>query len=287
MACSVEHGGSLHKCSESWSHESIFKVSEVKIKSVRDRNVVEREDTEERYTFAAFHPVTDNISMPESFFMGKWQKPRIWLTGRGRTIVEAEETALKRMGQVAGCDHRFRKADDGMTGDATCMRCNVFVSELFLNPDIHYAKYNSLSQHGESEVEPGIKLRNHLSGMTTEMSFDPHLATNQKIDLLCAGWMHHADGIPSKNNSEKILKYFHLDPSGMRESLLLSYYDTVDMIRHLLSTDNHEALSKYAESASAIMGHMKNTDLPHSGFLESYILMVEQKFCAIKICGGE
>ena len=277
MSYRIEQAGSVHECSREWSEDSHFKVSEVRIKSVRNRSVTEKDDAEEKYTFAAFHPITDNISMPDSFFMGKWQKPRMWITGRGPTIAMAEEFALRRMGEVSSCDHKFRKADEGMTGDAICNRCGVFVSELFLHPDIHFAKYNSLARHGDSDVESGVKMRVHLAGTTTEMSFDPHLKTERKVDLLCAGWMHHADGLPAKGATERILKYFHLDPSGMYESLLLSYYDTVDMIKLLLPIRNCEVLRKYSERASTILDHMKETDLPHSGFLESYIVMIEQK----------
>lgn len=276
MQFKLEQGELEYNCSVAWDADSSFRLSESKIKYVRDRKIVDREDEQDKFLFSVFHPITRRIEMPDIFTGGRWRKPRFWIVGRGPTVERAEASALARLEEISACDHSFHLADDSMSGDAVCSRCEAFVPEYFLNSDIHFAKYKSLERHGEDEVEPGIKYRTHLAGTTTEMSFDPHLSKSEKVCLMCAGWMHHADGIPTNQMSEKILKYFHLEPGNMYESLVLSYYDCVDMIKSLLNSKNHNALTKYKNKAIDLVKDMQRIDLPHCGFLESYILMAEQ-----------
>jgi hypothetical protein len=112
---------------------------------------------------------------------------------------------------------------------------------------------------------------------TQEMAYDPNLNYNDKINLMCAGWMHHTNGQLHYNDLvEKILKYFYLDPKSMNESVILKYYDCVDMIKLLLDKKNYDILKKQIEEGNELIKALNDLDLPHASFLQSYILMGEQ-----------
>ena len=166
---------------------------------------------------------------------------------------------------------------DEINGDAICQKCSVFVSEFFLNKQIHYAKYNSLAFHNNSLLFDNISIKMHLMSTTQEMAYDPNLKIDEKINLMCAGWMHHTNGQLHYNDLvEKILKYFYLDPKNMYESMILKYYDCVDMIKFLLNSKNYDILEKEIKESKNLFKILTEFGLPHSTFLQSYILMGEQ-----------
>jgi len=277
MLSSVEYDGGTYSCVYPWSSDSFVKISTTDISYIKEGKMKTKKDVDYKYLFAIFHPIPENISMPDVFIFEKWQKQRIWITGYGINLEEAEKAAFNKYKIVSSCPHTFKNNGDKINGDASCKNCSVYVSELFLHKDIHYAKYNSLAFHKNDFLFDDITVKSHLMSTTQEMAYDPNLNYNDKINLMCAGWMHHTNGQLHYNDLvEKILKYFYLDPKSMNESVILKYYDCVDMIKLLLDKKNYDILKRQIEEGNELIKVLNDLDLPHASFLQSYILMGEQ-----------
>ncbi len=282
MSFSIDHEEGKYDCQKQWLPDSYFKISSSNISYIKEGRIKTKKDPTYKYLFAVLHPVSDNIKIPDSYIFEKWQRPRMWVTGYGRDIQESEAAAYVKYCKISQCNHDFILSGEEINGDATCSKCSVYVSEYFLNKNIHYAKYNSLAFHQNDVLFEDIKISHHLMSLTQEMAYDPNLKIDEKINLMCAGWMHHTNGQLQYNDIvEKILKYFYLDPKSMYESMLLKYYDSVDMIKFLLNSKKYNILKKEVDEANILLKILHDFDLPHASFLQSYILMGEQTLISV------
>ena len=62
----------------------------------------------------------------------------------------------------------------------------------------------------------------------------------------------------------------------MYESMILKYYDCVDMIKLLLESKQYVMLQKEVNDAKKLNEVLLGYGMPHNNFLQSYILMGEQ-----------
>lgn len=277
MLSNIEYDDGFYNCSQSWDENSMIKIACNDINYVSDKKLKSKKDLDSKYLFAVLHPISENIQMENIFIFDKWQKQKMWITSGGKTVQDAELKAFQKYKRIASCNHDFVLSGDEINGDALCKKCSAFVSEYFLNKKIHYAKYQSLAFHRESILFDNITVKMHLMSMVQEMAYDPNLDIDEKINLMCAGWMHHTNGQLIYNDVvENILKYFYLEPHKMYESIILKYYDCVDMIKFLLNSKQYDMLQKEINDAKKLNEVLLSYGMPHNNFLQSYILMGEQ-----------
>lgn len=282
MSFRVQHNGEFYDCIHEWPKECMIQISEPEISCLKDKMVVSKKPTSERYMFSVFHPVSENIEMPDSFMFGKWQRPRMWVVGYGETLGQSEMSAASRLVDISNCAHKFQRCDDGMGGDARCSKCGIMIPELMLNKDIHFSKYKAIEYHGDEKLFGGTTVVSHLMSTTQEVAYDYGLKESEKVDLICAGWLHHTDGTIFSNDAvERTLKYFFLDPQETHESLVLSYYDLVDTIKILLGCKDAELLARTLKRGKEMLPHFENRGMPHAFFLTTYNLMAEQNLTLI------
>jgi len=278
MQYKVQHNSDFYECTHSWIDDCSIQISEPDIACVKNGKIIQKHsDGDNKYLFSVLHPVTDNIEMPEAFLFGKWQRHMMWLTGSGKTIEASEKSAALRLSKVSSCSHNFIKVDDDLFGDARCSHCGVFIQEYFLHRDIHYSKYKAFEFHGEQKFSGDITIKSHLFSTTQEMAYDYHLDEVHKIDLMCAGWLHHTNGqISSSDIVEKTIKYFYLDPKEMHESLLLTYYDLTDTMKILMQSKNIDLLKETLQKSLEILPFFESKDMPHANFIKMYNSMAQQ-----------
>lgn len=278
MSYKVLFDSTYYECQMGWSEGCTFQIKDSEINYRKDRSLLQKTDIENKFMFASLCPAPENIIVTDVFVLGKWQRPKVWMVGRGRSIGEAESAAFEQYAKAGKCDHKFSNKDDSdLSGDGVCKTCGIFVTELFLHPNIRSAKYKALARHGNQTLFGDVMLKNHLMSMTQEMIFDPHLSPGKKVDFVCAGWLHHTNGdINSTDNVDQILKFFHLDPSAKQESMILQYYDIVDTIKYLLVDQNQSLLEKTLQESKDLLISFERYSMPHAHFLTSYILMCEQ-----------
>ena len=268
-----------YKCKLHWGKNSISKVRESNIYNVKDKNLTVKKDEDNQYLFAVNINIPDNVNMENIYVMDEWQKPRVWITGRGQCPEKAENDASDNFYKVQKCKHQFKnESKNELTGDASCLHCNLFIPEYYMHPDIRKSKYNALSYHKDDYLISGVFLKNHLHSVTTEMSFDINLQDEEKIDMISAGWLHHSNGnLDSNDKVEKILKYFYLDSSKIYESLILQYYDLLDTMKILIHTNSDtKKLQEVTNLAKSVLTHYEKRSMPNASFLESWIVMAEQ-----------
>ena len=268
-----------YDCKFDWGSDSLIKVRQSDINFIQNKTLKCKQDKENKYLFAVNLNIPDSLDMADIFVMDKWQKPRIWVTGRASCPEKAEANAVRNLEKIKSCNHHFKnESNNDLIGDASCLHCNLFVPEYFLNNDIKKAKYNALAYHKNDMFIDGIELKNHLYSVVTEMNFDINLKDHEKIDLICAGWLHHTNGnIEANDFVEKILKYFYLEPSIMHESLILQYYDLVDTMKILIhSQTDMDKLCKVNALAKSLVQHFEDKSMPNATFLQSWILMADQ-----------
>lgn len=268
-----------YSSSKDWGEDAIVKIKESEINYLKYKNLYSKKDNKDKYLFAANVQIPESINLPNIFILEKWQRPRIWITGRGKKIEIAEDDAYNNFQKIKSCSHDFyNESQNDLVGDGICRKCKVFVQEYFINQDIRKSKYESLELHKDDIFFGKIPLKNHLYSMTQEAAYDINLKPNEKVDLMCAGWLHHSNGqLHSNDCVENILKYFYLEPKKMYESLILQYYDLVDNIKILVQLNNdHENLNKINENAKVLLREMEQKGLPNAYFLQSWILMADQ-----------
>lgn len=276
MKMSSENLDLQHECKFDWGHDVIVKLQKNEIITLKNKIILSKEDKNNGYFFAANCPSPENIEAQNIYFQEKWQKPRVWITGRGKNPLDAEKSAYEKFLKCKICTHDFlQQSDSILIGDAVCKICGLFISEYFMQEDIKKAKYLSLSYHHNEILFDDVTVANHLHSMTTEMIYDINLRDNEKIDLMCAGWLHHSHGNLSSNDKvEQILKYFYLDHKQQYESIILQYYDIVDTIRILLNKPKHkDFLKKTVILGKELLQELENRNLPNSTFLQSWLMM--------------
>lgn len=278
MSYKVLFDSTYYECQMGWSDGCTFQIKDSEINYRKDRSVLQKTDSENRFMFASLCPTPESITSPDVFVLGKWQRPKVWMVGRGKSIREAEAAAFEKHSEVERCHHNFANKDKScLSGDGICKKCGVFVTEMFLHPNIRNAKYKALAHHENQILFADVMLKNHLMSMTQEMVFDPHLPPDSKVDFVCAGWLHHTNGeINSTDNVDQILKFFYLDPKAKQESMVLQYYDVVDTIKYLLVNQNQSLMEKTLQESKDLLIGFERQSMPHAHFLISYILMCEQ-----------
>ena len=65
MSFRVQHNGEFYDCIHEWPKECMIQISEPEISCLKDKMVVSKKPTSERYMFSVFHPVSENIEMPD------------------------------------------------------------------------------------------------------------------------------------------------------------------------------------------------------------------------------
>lgn len=282
MSFKVQYNGSFYECYHEWTNDCVIQIREPEISCIKDKTIISKKAYSERFMFSVFHPVSENIEISENFMFGKWQRPRMWIVGYGNTVAESEMSAVSRLQSISECAHRFYRCDDSMNGDARCSKCGIMIPELMLNKDIHFSKYKAMEYHGDDVFFGKTKIVSHLMSTTQEMAYDYGLGDADKIDLICAGWLHHTDGtIFSNDTVEKTLKYLFLEPQEMRQSLILAYYDIVDTIKLLLNCKEIDLLKKTLKRGKDLLPHFESRGMPHASFLTTYNLMAEQNLVLV------
>lgn len=282
MSSKIQYNGGFYECANEWPNDCLIQISESEVSCIKDRTIVSKRPDSDCFMFSVFHPVSENIEIPDNFMFGKWQRPRMWVIGHGDTVIDSEISATSRLREISECSHKFQRCDDGMVGDARCCKCGVMIPELMMNKDIHFSKYKAIEYHGDQKLFGKTTVVSHLMSMTQEVAYDYALKDSEKVDLICAGWLHHTDGNIFNNDTvEKILKYFFLEPQEVRESLVLSYYDIVDTVKILLNCKDADLLSKTLERGKNLLPHFENRGMPHASFLTTYNLMAEQNLALI------
>jgi hypothetical protein len=114
MLSNVEYDGGTYSCVYPWSSDSFVKISTSDISYIKEGKMKTKKDVDYKYLFAIFHPIPENISMPDVFIFEKWQKQRIWITGYGINLEEAEKAAVEP--EVTTVEERVAKGETYIDG---------------------------------------------------------------------------------------------------------------------------------------------------------------------------